>query len=65
MRELAASSYTVYAIYVFPVLFLQVALLGPPMPALAKFGLVSILAVPLCFELGYGMWKLPGVAHAV
>jgi hypothetical protein len=28
---------------------------------LAKFGVVTLIAVPLCFVLGYGLRKLPGV----
>jgi peptidoglycan/LPS O-acetylase OafA/YrhL len=65
MRELAAASYAVYAIHVFPVVFLQGALLESPMPPLAKFGLVTLIAVPLCFGLGYGLRKLPGVRRVV
>jgi glucan biosynthesis protein C len=65
MRELAAASYAVYAIHIFPVVFLQGALLESPMPALAKFGLVTLIAVPLCFALGYGLRKLPGVRRVV
>jgi hypothetical protein len=65
MRELAAASYAVYAIHVFPVVFLQGALLESPMPALAKFSLVTLIALPLCFGLGYGLRKLPGVRRVV
>jgi hypothetical protein len=65
MRQLAAASYAVYAIHIFPVVFLQGALLETPMPPLAKFGLVALIAVPLCFALGYGLRKLPGVARVI
>jgi hypothetical protein len=39
----------------------QLALEGLGMPPLAKFGVVTLIAVPLCFALGYGLRKLPGV----
>jgi peptidoglycan/LPS O-acetylase OafA/YrhL len=65
MRELAVASYTVYAIHIFPVVFLQGALLEWPVPALAKFGLVTLITVPLCYALGYGLRKLPGVRRVV
>jgi glucan biosynthesis protein C len=65
MRELAAASYAVYAIHFFPVVFLQGVLEGSPMPPLAKFGLVTLIAAPLCFGLGYGLRKLPGVRRVV
>jgi glucan biosynthesis protein C len=65
LRELAAGSYAVYVIHVFPVVGLQAALAGSPMPPLAKFGLVTLLAVPLCFALAYGLRRLPGVARVL
>jgi len=40
-RELAAASYAVYIIRIFPVLGLQLAPEGSPMPPLAKFGVVA------------------------
>lgn len=64
-RELAPASYAVYIIHVFPVVVLQVALAEAPLAPLAKFGIVALLALPLCFALGYGLRRLPGVRHVV
>jgi glucans biosynthesis protein C len=64
-RELAATSYAVYIIHIFPVIGLQVALTESALPPLAKFGLVALLALPLCFGLAYGLRKLPGVRRVV
>jgi glucans biosynthesis protein C len=65
LRQLAASSYIVYIIHVFPVVGLQTALARSNMPPLAKFGLVSAIAVPLCFLIAYGLRKLPGVRRVL
>jgi hypothetical protein len=35
------------------------------MPPLAKFGVVALLAVPLCFALAYGLQKLLGAARGI
>jgi fucose 4-O-acetylase-like acetyltransferase len=59
-RQLAAGSYTVYIIHVFPVVGLQMALAGSSLAPLAKFGIVTLLALPLCFALAYLLRKLPG-----
>ncbi|HEU5100925.1 MAG TPA: acyltransferase family protein [Roseiflexaceae bacterium] len=64
-RELAAGSYAVYVIHVFPVVALQLALAASPLPPLAKFGVVALVAVPLCFGLAYALRRLPGVRRII
>jgi peptidoglycan/LPS O-acetylase OafA/YrhL len=59
-RQLAAGSYAVYIIHIFPVVGLQMALAGTGLEPLAKFGIVTLLALPLCFGLAYLLRKLPG-----
>jgi glucans biosynthesis protein C len=65
VRELAAESYGVYVIHVFPVVGLQMALAASPLAPLAKFGIVTLLAVPLCFGLTYLLRRLPGVTRVL
>jgi hypothetical protein len=48
-------------IAIVPVVGLQFALTGSPLPPLVKFGIVALLAVPLCFLLAYGLRRLPWV----
>ena len=59
---LAANSYAVYVIHVFPVVGLQAALAASALSPLAKFGIVTVIALPLCFALAYGLRRLLGVA---
>lgn len=65
MRQMAALSYVVYIIHLFPLLGLQIALVGSSLPPLAKFGVVTLIALPLSFALAYGLRKLPGVGRVV
>ena len=58
-------SYAVYIVHIFPVLGVQLALVGSNMAPLAKFGVVTLLAVPLSFALAYGVRHLPGVKRVV
>jgi fucose 4-O-acetylase-like acetyltransferase len=59
-RQLAAGSYGVYIIHIFPVIGLQMALADASLAPLAKFGVVTLLALPLCFALAYLLRKVPG-----
>jgi fucose 4-O-acetylase-like acetyltransferase len=65
LRNLAAGSYTVYISHIVLVVGLQMALAASNMPPLAKFGVVTFIAMPLCFTLAYGLRKLPGVARVL
>jgi hypothetical protein len=48
-------------IHILPVVGLQFALAGVALPPLAKFALVTAVAVPVCFALAAGLRRLPGV----
>ena len=65
LRELAASSYAVYVIHIFPVVGLQLALAPAPLPPLANFALVTLAALPLCFALASGLRRLPGAGRVL
>ncbi len=56
---LSDGSYTVYIIHLFVVIGLQFGLGGSPLPPFAKFTLVTLVGVPLCFALSYLIKKLP------
>ena len=59
-KALADNSFTVYLIHVPVIVFLQWLLIGADIPSLAKFGLVCLVGVPLCFLLShYVVRRLP------
>ena len=62
---LAAAVYTVYLIHVFPVVGLQLALVSSSMPPLAKFAMVTLIAVPVSFALALGLQRLPDFRRVV
>jgi len=64
-QQLAAAVFAVYLIHVAPVVGIQWLLAGAHMPPLAKFGLVTLTAVPLSFGLAAALRELPGVARVV
>jgi peptidoglycan/LPS O-acetylase OafA/YrhL len=49
VQKMALNAYGVYIIHIFVVLALQMAMLA--LPPLLKFGLVTAVAVPVCFLL--------------
>lgn len=59
IRRLSAASYTVYLIHLLPVLGLQLALSGAALPALLKFLIVSVAAVPASFAIAVGLRRAP------
>ena len=64
-RELAAGSYAVYVVHVFIVVGLQMALAASNIGPLAKFAVVTLIALPLCFGAAYGLRRVPGVARVL
>jgi peptidoglycan/LPS O-acetylase OafA/YrhL len=62
-RFLAQHSYTVYFVHIPIVVFLGVALRGLELPALLKFGVAAVIAVPACFAAAYVVRKLPGASR--
>ncbi|MFX0073391.1 MAG: acyltransferase family protein, partial [Candidatus Hermodarchaeota archaeon] len=59
LRELSASSYTAYIIHVIIVVSLIILFLPLAMPALLKFFIVSLIAVPLIFLFSFFIRKIP------
>jgi len=59
MKELAASSYTVYIIHAPVLVFFTLAIRNITLYPLLKFALAVLVAVPLCFALGNVVRKLP------
>lgn len=57
----ARGSYAAYVVHPLPITALML-LLGPVLlDPWAKFPLVAALSVPLCFAIGYGLTRVPGV----
>lgn len=59
-RFLSQHSYTVYVIHIPIVVFLACALRGIELAPLLKFGMASLIGVPLCFAFAYIVRKIPG-----
>lgn len=58
-RFLSQHSYTVYIIHGPILVYLAYGLRAVDLPALAKFGLTSVLAVPVCFAVATLVRRLP------
>jgi glucan biosynthesis protein C len=58
-RFLQRYSYTVYVIQATVIVPVAVALMGLDIEHLLKFGLVALIAVPLCFAVAYPVVKIP------
>jgi hypothetical protein len=61
LRLLAANTYGVYLIHVLLIVGLQFAVAGADLPPLAKFAVVTLVGVPLCFLVADGLRRLPGL----
>jgi hypothetical protein len=64
-RFLSQQSYAVYIIHVPIVVFIGIAMKGVQLPALLKFGIAAVIAVPACFIFAYVLRKIPGVSRVV
>jgi peptidoglycan/LPS O-acetylase OafA/YrhL len=62
-RFLSQQSYAVYVIHVPIVVFIGIAMKGVQLPALLKFGIAAVIAVPICFALAFILRKIPGVSR--
>jgi glucan biosynthesis protein C len=56
---MARHSYAVYIIHAPIIVFLAVLLKGVNLEHLVKFGLVAVIAVPLCFSVAYLIRRIP------
>jgi peptidoglycan/LPS O-acetylase OafA/YrhL len=64
-KFLSQHSYAVYIIHIPAVVFIAVAMKGIQLEPLMKFGLVSIIAVPVCFAVAFVVRKIPGAARII
>jgi glucan biosynthesis protein C len=61
-RFLAEQSYAVYIIHIPIIVFLAYALRGIVVGSLLKFGMASVVIVPICFAVAALVRKIPGVS---
>lgn len=59
------ASYAAYVLHPLPLTALMVLLAPLPVPVPLKFVLVAVVAVPLCFTLGYGLTRLPVLSRVL
>ncbi|OOC55078.1 MULTISPECIES: acyltransferase family protein [Nocardiopsis] len=59
-RFLSTHAYTVYLVHPVVLVALGYALSGVQAPAVAKFALLAVLAVPLCWAMAFAVRALPG-----
>ncbi|MDP9371195.1 MAG: acyltransferase [Chloroflexota bacterium] len=64
-RALSTNAYAVYVIHLWPVAGLQFALANVSLHPFAKFVLVTVAAVPLCFLIGRLLRSLPPVRRVL
>lgn len=57
----ARASYAAYVLHPLPLTTVMVLFAPVPLGAPLKFVLVAAAGVPLCFAMGYGLTRLPGV----
>jgi peptidoglycan/LPS O-acetylase OafA/YrhL len=62
VAKAARASYATYFIHPLVITAVMLAVAPVDLGAWAKFVLVSALAVPACFAVGYGLTRLPGVS---
>jgi hypothetical protein len=65
IRCAAPNAYGAYLIQMFVIVPMQVALLAVDAPALAKFAVVTLVSVPVCFVLTGGLRGLPGLREVL
>ncbi len=65
MQILSNNAYSVYLIHILIILYLQFAMADLSMAPLAKFGLVTLLGIPLCFGCSALLRRLPFVRMVV
>lgn len=60
---LSQQSYAVYVFHIPVIVLLAIALKGIELAPLLKFGLMVLIAVPICFLVAYLVRKVPGMAR--
>jgi len=64
-RFLSQQSYAVYVIHIPIIVFIAYALREIVLESLLKFGVASIIIIPVCFLAAYLIRRLPGVARVL
>ncbi|GAA1442144.1 acyltransferase [Nocardiopsis tropica] len=65
LRFLSTHAYAVYLVHPVVLVALGHALSGVQAPAVAKFALLAVLAVPLCWALAFAVRALPGARRVL
>lgn len=61
----ARGSYAAYVLHPVPMVLLSWLLAAAALAAELKFVVVAVLAVPLCFAVGYAVTRIPGVSRVL
>jgi glucan biosynthesis protein C len=64
-RFLSQHSYAVYVIHIPILVFVAYALRGIQLATLLKFGMATVIGVPLCFAIAYLVRNIPGVSRVL
>jgi peptidoglycan/LPS O-acetylase OafA/YrhL len=62
---LAQQSYAVYIIHIPIVVFIAYGMRGITVNPIVKFGLASLVIVPVCFAVAVFLRKIPGVSKVL
>lgn len=65
MRALISAAYGAYIIHILIVIALQFCLQAAPLPALAKFALVTMAGIAISFSLSHALRYIPGVTKVL
>lgn len=65
MAKAGRGSYATYLLHPVVLVSVMLAFRVVPLGAQLKFVVVSIVAVPVCFAVGYAVTRLPGVGRVV
>ena len=65
MAKAGRGSYATYLLHPVVLVSVMLAFRVVPLGAGLKFVLVSVVAVPVCFAVGYVVTRLPGVGRVV
>lgn len=62
---LSQQSYAVYILHSSIIVYVAFALQGIELENFVKFGLVSVIVIPLCFVVAYIIRKIPGISRII
>lgn len=65
MAKAGRGSYATYLLHPVVLVSVMLAFRAVPLAAELKFVIVSVVAVPVCFAVGYAVTRLPGVGRVV